>query len=285
MLYYLINLLYQWLDIGWEHFVCLGVYGYVDVVVVVTVGGNGLVGVRGNVLMGCLWCSHWRWDAFHIFRRWGLGPLDPEMYLCCYTNTGTKYPSILTIEMQGYENQKIKKIRRICWNNIKLIIMHHDFLPPPRMGSHVKSDNKHTHSHQDTPWDIYLTHEPWFSVVAPSLRFIPTASCHGIPPLSMWLPPEHGMRSERTQCQAKMDQWNSFSYICTRSLHSFRSFAHCRAASTVIPPPLTSAINTLLAIRYSSILSTCPNHLNTLWSALLATTPVLFQLSYAPLHS
>ena len=66
-----------------------------------------------------------------------------------------------------------------------------------------------------------------------------------------------------------------------------------RAASTVIPllpkitctasiqhnlglprtsPPLTSAINTLLAIRYSSILSTCPNHLNTLWSALLANS-------------
>ena len=35
-------------------------------------------------------------------------------------------------------------------------------------------------------------------------------------------------------------------------------------------PPLTSAINTLLAIRYASILSTCPTHLNTLRSALLA---------------
>ena len=86
---------------------------------------------------------------------------------------------------------------------------------------------------------------------------------------------------------------NSFSYICTRALHAFRSFAHCRAASTVTPllpkatftpsiqpnlrlprtrPPLTSAINTLLAIRYSSILSICPNHLNTLWSALLANS-------------
>ena len=73
-------------------------------------------------------------------------------------------------------------------------------------------------------------------------------------------------------------------------LYSFQSFAHCCAASLVIPllpkaiftpsiqpnlglphtrPPLTSAINTLLAIRYSSILSTCLNHLNTLWSALL----------------
>ena len=66
----------------------------------------------------------------------------------------------------------------------------------------------------------------------------------------------------------------------------------CRAASTVIPllpkatshhpssltsaylvPPSSySAINTLLAIRYSSILSTCPNLLNTLWSALLASS-------------
>ena len=88
-----------------------------------------------------------------------------------------------------------------------------------------------------------------------------------------------------------MAAWDSFGYICTRALHSIRSFAHCRAASTVIPllpkatftptiqpnlclprirRPLTSAINTLLAIRYSFILSTRPNHLNTHWSALLA---------------
>ena len=69
--------------------------------------------------------------------------------------------------------------------------------------------------------------------------------------------------------------------------------SHCRADFTVIPllpkatftpsiqptlglprisPPLTSAINTLLAIRYSSILYIWPNHLNTLWSALLANS-------------
>ena len=41
-------------------------------------------------------------------------------------------------------------------------------------------------------------------------------------------------RSERTQGQAKMAGWNSFSYICTRALHSFWFFAHWRAASTVI---------------------------------------------------
>ena len=101
-----------------------------------------------------------------------------------------------------------------------------------------------------------------------------------------------GGRSERTQGPTKMASWNSFSYICTRALHSFRYLAHWRAASTVIPllpketltpsiqpnlalpltrPPLTSAVNTLLAIRYSTILSACPNHLNdTLWPALLA---------------
>ena len=75
----------------------------------------------------------------------------------------------------------------------------------------------------------------------------------------------------------------SVTYVCTRALHSFLSSAHCRAAYTVIPllppkatftpsiqpnlglprirPQLTSAINTLLAIRYSSIFSTCPDHL------------------------
>ena len=114
-----------------------------------------------------------------------------------------------------------------------------------------------------------------------------------------------GGRSERTQGQAKMAAWNSFCYKCTRALHSFRSFAHWRAASTVIPllpkatftpsiqpnlclprtrPPLTSGNNNLLAIWYLSILSTCPNHLNTLWSSLLANS-LLFQLSHAPLHS
>ena len=100
-------------------------------------------------------------------------------------------------------------------------------------------------------------------------------------------------QSERTQGQANMAAWNSFSYICTRALHAFRSLAHCRSAFGVIPllpkatftpsiqpnlglprtrPPLNSAINILLAIRYSSIISTCPNHLITLWSAQLANS-------------
>ena len=88
-----------------------------------------------------------------------------------------------------------------------------------------------------------------------------------------------------------------------RSLHSFLSFAHCCVASTGIPqqpkttfipsiqpnfglprnlPPLTSVINTLLAIWYSSILSTCPKHLNTFWSTLLSNyipVPALLRTS------
>ena len=47
-------------------------------------------------------------------------------------------------------------------------------------------------------------------------------------------------------------------------------------------PQHTSAINTILAIPHSSVLSTCPNHLNTLWSALLANSisiPALLRTS------
>ena len=49
-------------------------------------------------------------------------------------------------------------------------------------------------------------------------------------------------------------------------------------------PTYTPAINTLMAIWYSSSLSTCPNYLNTLLSA-HSLTPFQFQLSYASLNS
>ena len=54
------------------------------------------------------------------------------------------------------------------------------------------------------------------------------------------------------------------------------------SVSLVSRPPITFAINTLLVIRYSSILSTCPNHINTLWSSLLAyslSIPALLRTS------
>ena len=92
-----------------------------------------------------------------------------------------------------------------------------------------------------------------------------------------------------------MATWISIIYMCTKTLHSFLSFAHYRAASTVIPllpkatftpsiqpnlglprtrPSLTSAVDTLLAKRFSSILCTCTNHLNILWSTLANSLPI-----------
>ena len=85
--------------------------------------------------------------------------------------------------------------------------------------------------------------------------------------------------SERTQELSKNGLVLLNRLHCTRALHSFLCFTHCCAASTIIPllpitpsiepthdlprtlPPLTSTINTVLAIQYSSILTTCLNHL------------------------
>ena len=126
--------------------------------------------------------------------------------------------------------------------------------------------------------------------------------CNGILPLSRWLAIsalEGGPKDHMNQ--TKIVQ--SFRYA-PRAFHYFLSFTNCRATFTVIPllPKATSTpliqhnlsipyqkstysvINKLLAIRYSSILSTCPNHLNTHWSNHIANT-FLFVLFYAPLHS
>ena len=80
-----------------------------------------------------------------------------------------------------------------------------------------------------------------------------------------------GGQSERTQCKAKMAVWNSFSYICTKALHSFwssmqppQSFLCCLRSPSHHPsiqpnlglpcthPPLTLAISTLLQIGKST---------------------------------
>ena len=92
------------------------------------------------------------------------------------------------------------------------------------------------HSHQDTPLSPDTRHPSLdFSVVAPFLQFIPTAYVTASLPSPCDNNQSMGGRSERTQCQAKMAALNSLSYICTIALNAFRSFAHCRAASTVIP--------------------------------------------------
>ena len=140
----------------------------------------------------------------------------------------------------------------------------------------IQITHTHTQSSTYSTQPIYLTQ---FSLAAPFLRFVETASCNGINPSAGDNHQSTGGWSKR-QGKAKI----SFNYICTSPPHAFWSFAHCRAASTVIPlmtkatftpsirpnlglprahPPLTSAINSLQAKRYSSILSSCPNHLNT----------------------
>ena len=66
--------------------------------------------------------------------------------------------------------------------------------------------------------------------------------------------------------------------VLSRSLHSHSSkanFTQSIQPNLGLPHTrllLASAINTLLAMKYSSILSTCPNHLNTLLSAQLANS-------------
>ena len=44
--------------------------------------------------------------------------------------------------------------------HLGVIIIYHEFLPPPRIGSHVKSDNTKTQSPRHTSYPIYLTPEP-----------------------------------------------------------------------------------------------------------------------------
>ena len=102
----------------------------------------------------------------------------------------------------------------------------------------------------------------------------------------------------------KMAAWTSISHICTRGLHSFRSFSHWRAASTVIlccrrppshhPSSLTSvslvpALHLLLPSKPFWPNDTRPffQHAQTisiLSDLLYSLTPFVFQLSYAPLH-
>ena len=118
------------------------------------------------------------------------------------------------------------------------------------------------------PHTVYLTPVPWFSVVAP---FDSLSQPHQVTASHSSPGDNHqstGGRSERKPDGAKMTEWNSFSYICSRALHSFLSFTHCCAPSIVIPllpkatfiqsiqpnlglphirPPLNSAINTLPA--------------------------------------
>ena len=116
---------------------------------------------------------------------------------------------------------------------------------------------------------------------------------------------ERAVLKNARPCKYGSVKLNSHDYLCTRVLHSFLYFAHCRTASSVIPlrlsiqpnlcllrtrPPLTSATNTLRGIQYVYwlILSSYPNHLNTFLSALPANSlsvPVHLRTSSFPTPS
>ena len=167
----------------------------------------------------------------------------------------------------------------------------------------MSSQITHTDSHQDTPLSPYTWHLSFdFQYLRP---FHNLSQPHHVTASHLSPRDNHpstGGRSERTHVvpskngRVKLIQLHS--YQGSRLFPIFR-----RAASTVIPllpkatftpsiqpnlglprnrPPLTSAINTLLAIRYPSILSTCPNHLNTLWSDLLAKSLSIPALLFIP---
>ena len=108
------------------------VVGMMVVVVVVMVVGVAVVILVGrNVSMVYLWGSRWRWDAFPISRQGVLGPFGPEMHLCCYTNTGTKYPSTLTIEMQTILKQVGLFIKcPVNMEEMKSFVVGHGHQPP-----------------------------------------------------------------------------------------------------------------------------------------------------------
>ena len=64
----------------------------------------------------------------------------------------------------------------------KCIIIYNDFLPPPRRGSHVKSDNTHTIINIHPLANILDICALIYSSCA-LFTFIPTPSCNGVPPL------------------------------------------------------------------------------------------------------
>ena len=150
----------------------------------------------------------------------------------------------------------------------------------------------HTQSSNIHPSPIYLTPAPWFSVVSPFLQFTT---------------PHHVTASHPSpgDNQAKLSSRNSISKICIRALHSFPSFAHCRAASTVIPllpkTAFTRSIQPNLGLHRTPLrlhpLSTPfwkygahpffpqGQTISILSDPLCSLPPYLFQFNYVPFHS
>ena len=146
--------------------------------------------------------------------------------------------------------------------------------------THSQSSNIHQLAHiLDTCTSSFSSVHIWSQPHhgTASLRVITTRARDGSPKehraKQKWLCETHSVT-----CIPGISMLSDNSCIVMQPPPSFlccpRPPSHHLSSLTIVSlvPTLTSAINTLLTIQYSSILSTCPNHLNTLWSALLTNT-------------
>ena len=81
---------------------------------------------------------------------------DLAYYLACrylLLNEQQFYFSLKLGRDDALRKSSGKLFQALIDNNI--IIIYRDFLPPPRRGGNVKSDNTHTHNRQDTPLSPY----------------------------------------------------------------------------------------------------------------------------------
>ena len=156
------------------------------------------------------------------------------------------------------------------------------------MGSLFKSDNTCTLIRK-TSLSPYTKHLRLVIQLLCPFNNLPQphyVTASGIPPLSRWQATKFGrtLRKKIRTDQKWARETQPSAYAPWPSTDSYLS-RHCGAASIVVPlqpnanftpsiqpslglawtyTPLTSAINSLQAIRYLSLLSTCPVHLNIL---------------------
>ena len=112
----------------------------------------------------------------------------------------------------------------------------------------------------------------------PFLQFIPTASL----PSPCDNHQSEGGPKEHSAKEKWLRETHSVTYVPGLSTLSDLSRIVAQPPPSFLCCLRPPSHNTLLAIRYSSILSTCSNHLNTLWSALLANSlsiPALLRTS------
>ena len=118
---------------------------------------------------------------------------------------------------------------------LTIAILNDDFFLPSRRGGHVKSDSRLSFKYNHPSSYLVGKCALWSATGWALFTLQQTASCNGLPPTHPAIN-RHcaGGRSESTQKPSNTAVL--FTYICTRALHSFLSFARCRTASAVIPP-------------------------------------------------